>query len=98
MKELPGNPYDPCVAALSDSPLSDESLNEWMSHEGVTAETAIFGGIDRLTHATMALAYEQRTASIISLAALWFQATSAGDSHAALMLLRDAARRMGEEA
>lgn len=87
MKELPGNPYDPCVAARSDSPLSDEYLNEWMSVEGITAETAIFCGLDRLTHAMMALAYEQRTANLIGLADLGYGPEA-----------RTAMRRMGMEA
>lgn len=62
MSNLPGNPHvfeGPQIA----SPETIE--NDFIGEEGVTAETMILSELTRNTEATLALAYEQRTATLV---------------------------------
>lgn len=62
MSDLPGNPHvfeGPQIA----SPETIE--NDFIGEEGVTAETMILSELTRNTEATLALAYEQRTANLL---------------------------------
>lgn len=60
MNSLPGNDH----AAVSK--FRTEGLHEWQSGEGETDATCIALAIDANTEATLALAYEQRTANLLS--------------------------------
>lgn len=65
---LPGNPYDPREAQRFSGcavPL-DEITADAIGDIGLTDATMIGLHLDRLTHAVMALAYEQRTANLIA--------------------------------
>lgn len=69
MKHLPGNPFDPRIAEeIGKTPLpTSEFINDAVSEIGLTDTTMTCYYIERLTHAVMALAYEQRTANLIAL-------------------------------
>lgn len=43
-----------------------EGVHEWQAEEGSTEATNLAAAIDAQTEATLALAYEQRTANLIS--------------------------------
>lgn len=67
MKHLPGNPYDPHEAGSVQGPIPfNEHIEQSISDMGLTDATLIAYHIERLTHAVMALAYEQRTANLIA--------------------------------
>ena len=59
MNSLPGNDH----AAVSK--FRTEGVHEWQSREGETDATCIAMAIDANTEATLALAFEQRTANLI---------------------------------
>lgn len=44
-----------------------EGVHEWQSEQGITDATLIAAALDAQTEATLALAYEQRTANLIAL-------------------------------
>lgn len=60
MNSLPGNGH----AAVSK--FRTEGLHEWQEREGETDATCIAMALDANTEATMALAFEQRTANLIA--------------------------------
>ena len=64
---LPGNPFDPRDACTDDSKTYRDSIADHISTEGVTDSTLIYLGLSELTHACMAVAYEQRTANLIAM-------------------------------
>lgn len=61
MNSLPGNDH----AAVSK--FRTEGLHEWQAEEGQTDATCIAVAIDANTEATLALAFEQRTANLVAL-------------------------------
>lgn len=61
MSSLPGNDH----AAVSK--FRTEGLHDFQSREGMTDATHITTAIDANTEATLALAFEQRTATLVSL-------------------------------
>lgn len=63
---LPGNPYHPTHAYTSGDPLTGETETGWVSQDGQTDATLIALNLKQLTLATMALAYEQRTANLLA--------------------------------
>jgi hypothetical protein len=52
-----------------------EGVHEWQSEEGSTDATNIAVALDAQTEATLALAYEQRTANLIALFSEGFAGT-----------------------
>jgi hypothetical protein len=56
-----------------------EGVHEWQSEEGSTDATNLAAALDAQTEATLAIAYEQRTANLIALQQLWL-AEGAGPS------------------
>lgn len=62
---------------MSDNPhvatakFRQEGVHEWQSEQGITDATLIAAALDAQTEATLALAYEQRTANLIALQAFY---------------------------
>lgn len=71
MTPLPGNPY------VTEADLSTQVLHDWMEREGETDATMLATALGAQTQATLALAYEQRTANIIAYATARFADGSA---------------------
>lgn len=59
MNTIPGNPH------AKDAEFSTEAIHDWMGDEGVTDATMLAATIEANAQATLALAYEQRTANLI---------------------------------
>lgn len=61
MSTMPGNPH------ANDSEVLTETIGEhWIAQEGMTDATGIASVIQANTEATLALAFEQRTANLIA--------------------------------
>lgn len=61
MSTMPGNPH------AKDSEVLTETIGEhWIAQEGMTDATGIASVIQANTEATLALAFEQRTANLIA--------------------------------
>lgn len=73
-ESLPGNPH-----VFPGSQIADpDTINEgFIGEEGITAETMLLSELTRNTEATLALAYEQRTANLIAMAALSIECLNA---------------------
>lgn len=56
-----------------------EGVHDWQSDEGMTDATLIATALDAQAEATLALAFEQRTANLIAMQQLWL-AEGAGPS------------------
>lgn len=69
---LSGNPYAFKAKAL------EECVDDWASSEGITDATMLAATIDRQTEATLALAFEQRTANLIAVTNLRLSSALAG--------------------
>ena len=68
MSTMPGNPHMSKASGASAQLVSPEIANEhYISEQGITDETMQFGALNRIAEATLALAYEQRTANLIAL-------------------------------
>ena len=52
---------------IATAKFRQEGVHEWQSEEGLTDATNIAAALDAQTEATLALAYEQRTANLIAL-------------------------------
>lgn len=72
MNDLPGNGY------VAVSKFRTEGLHEWQGDEGMTDATHITTAIDANTQATLALAFEQRTAILIAWMSLGVNASASG--------------------
>lgn len=86
MNSLPGNDH----AAVST--FRTEGLHEWQSGEGETDATCIATAIDANTEATLALAFEQRTANLVAWRA---QLDRAGLDYQATDLYSEIEARLG---
>lgn len=86
MNSLPGNGH----AAVSK--FRTEGLHEWQEREGETDATCIALALDANTEATLALAFEQRTANLIAMAA---QCTANGRKELGHPLIEEAGERLG---
>lgn len=75
MSDLPGNPYLRGAFSL------DCTVEDWMTDEGVTDATMLATVIDRQAEATLALAFEQRTANLIAVAVAQDQRGVVGDRY-----------------
>lgn len=63
-----GNTHYDAAATERPQLTNEEVANEhYLGAEGITDETMQFSALNRISEATLALAYEQRTASLISL-------------------------------
>jgi len=51
---------------IATAKFRQEGVHEWQSEEGLTDATNIAAALDAQTEATLALAYEQRTANLIA--------------------------------
>lgn len=71
MSDFPGNDY----AAVSKFRL--EGVHDWQIEEGMTDATFLATAIDAQAQATLALAFEQRTANLIAKMALNVQVGAA---------------------
>lgn len=56
-----------------------EGVHDFQSEEGLTEATVLMAAVDAQTEATLALAFEQRTANLIAMQQLWL-AEGAGPS------------------
>lgn len=61
MSDMPGNDYASVVKFRL------EGVHDWQSEEGATDATNLAAALDAQATATLALAYEQRTANLIAL-------------------------------
>lgn len=52
---------------IATAKFRQEGVHEWQAEEGQTDATNIAAALDAQTEATLALAYEQRTANLIAL-------------------------------
>ncbi|GLB62685.1 hypothetical protein NCCP2495_05630 [Dietzia sp. NCCP-2495] len=59
MTALPGNPHNLCVDDLNDQ------VNDWLEREGETDATMTAIALAANTQAVLALAHEQRTATLL---------------------------------
>jgi hypothetical protein len=75
MSTLPGNPLVGHIIGGIDV------LSEWMEREGETDATMIAVALDRQAEATLALAFEQRTATLLQLAIHQDRAGKIGDAY-----------------
>ena len=85
---LPGNPYGD--ATVENIAKFGEQV---IALEGQTDATIIWQGICHLAGATMALAYEQRTANLMEYMHRWFD----GDGDQANQLKNDLKKRLGRD-
>lgn len=86
MNSLSGNDH----AAVSK--FRTEGVHEWQGREGETDATCIAMAIDANTEATLALAFEQRTANLIATADLH---ASLGRSGLAYPIMEQISARLG---
>lgn len=86
MNSLSGNDH----AAVSK--FRTEGVHEWQGEEGATDATCIAMAIDANTEATLALAFEQRTANVIAMAA---QCTANGRKELGQPFIAEAIERLG---
>lgn len=75
MSTLPGNPH------VTEADLSTQVLHDWMEREGETDATMLATALDAQTQATLALVYEQRTATLLRLAIHQDRAGKIGDAY-----------------
>lgn len=69
MNQLPGNPHFAEASKHRPQLVTEETANEgYIAEEGITDETMQFSALNRIAEATLALAYEQRTANMIAAA------------------------------
>lgn len=79
MNSMPGNDH------VAVSKFRTEGVHDWQADEGQTDATCIAAAIDANTEATLALAYEQRTANLIAYAAHLGQTSN----HSAMSVLEN---------
>ena len=61
--------YEEAAKAKAQLPDEDSSNEAYIAEQGMTDEVMQFGALNRIAEATLALAYEQRTANLIALLA-----------------------------
>lgn len=71
MSTIPGNPH------AKDAEPPTDAVHDWMGDEGQTDATMLAAILDAHTQATLAVAYEQRTANLIAAATAKFADGSA---------------------
>lgn len=71
MRTMPGNEH------AANSKFLTEGLHAWQGAEGETDATCIAAALDAQTQATLALAYEQRTQTLLAAATATFADGSA---------------------
>lgn len=65
---------------IATAKFRQEGVHEWQSQEGETDATCLAAAMDAQTEATLALAYEQKTANLLAMQANWI-AEGVGPSH-----------------
>lgn len=64
---MQGNPHLSKASAASPQLIDPETANEsYVAEEGITDQTMQFGALNRIAEATLALAFEHRTANLIA--------------------------------
>lgn len=68
---MDGNTHYNAAAIHRPQLVTEESANEhYLAEQGITDETMQFSALNRVAEATLALAYEQRTANLIAVGQL----------------------------